>query len=146
MLADLQNSSRGTPKKPPPGDDFPPPPNFDKGIPISQNIQLSDHYASVIKPNAPPTASKQPKNTVPLSQYKEKKETDDGSSYNLTELEGLLQDLDKASDLHRKSNARQQQQPPQSPPSITINEGTTLHVCCVYINSLQNLQQFSNFC
>ena len=100
LLADLQNSSRGSGNRKP-SDDFPPPP----GINNSHN----ESYKYKSKPSPPQTMSK----PEPVKSQFIKNESDSNLSQksfnNLSELEGLLQDLDRASDnYHSKSFAQSQ--------------------------------------
>ena len=117
LLADLQNSSRGSGNRKP-SDDFPPPPA--SGITNSHN----DSYT--YKPPPPQTLPKpEPVKNQIINNNESDSNLSQKSFNNLSELEGLLQDLDRASDTyHQKSFAQSQLNIAQTPsPPQAQNEG-----------------------
>jgi hypothetical protein len=123
LLADLQNSSKGSVKKPASNDDFPPPPGN-----LQNAYQESQISSKVLTPSA---------QIIQKPSLNSENEDSQKSFNNLSELEGLLQDLDKASDYHRKSIARFKTsstniaQAPLPPPEQIQDEGTLKHKCTI---------------
>lgn len=122
-MADLQNTSRGSGNRKP-SDDFPPPPSS------GMNNIHNESYKYNPKPPVPQTLPK----PEPIKAQIIKKDNDSNLSQksfnNLSELEGLLQDLDRASDnYHQKSFAHSQLNIAQTPSQAHPVEGTVKNRC-----------------
>ena len=128
-------------KKPTSNDDFPPPPGN------LQNAYPEPNSSKISKNLPPQTISKPGRESLPSSLNSENEDSQK-SLNNLSDLEGLLQDLDKASYYHRKSIAHSstnnahfntsstniEQQQPASPPQTTKTTKNTKEEGTLKIN------------
>ena len=117
LLADLQNTSRGSGNRKP-SDDFPPPPS--SGM---KNIHNESYKYNPKSPVLQTMAKPEPVKSQIIKNENENN-LSQKSFNNLSELEGLLQDLDRASDnYHQKSFAQSQLNIAQTPSPAPV-EGT----------------------
>ena len=132
LLADLQNSSRSSGKSKP-ADDFPPPPS---GIKIEAFAKSPT--AKAPPPKTMPKPSKEISQPKPDNNNTQAENLSQKSFNNLSELEGLLQDLDRASDnYHRKSFA---QNIAHTPTAQATKEGiTSIALKCTSLTKLIHL-------